>query len=72
MERLIKINDNWEIIEDIHDIIRIIRTHYNCELANELDDEVVDLEYCYNEYIKRYNEFNEYDEYDEDEEDEEW
>ena len=35
---IIFINGNYEIIESLQDISRIIRTHYSYDLANRLDD----------------------------------
>lgn len=31
------INDKWEPLRDLHDVSKIIREHYNYELADELD-----------------------------------
>ena len=31
------IEKHWETINNLRDISRIIREHYNCELADELD-----------------------------------
>ena len=31
------INDKWETLRDLHDVSKIIREHYNYELADELD-----------------------------------
>ena len=34
---MILINDNWEQINDLQDVSRIIREYYNHELADKLD-----------------------------------
>lgn len=35
---IIWINGNWEMIEDLHDVSKIIRKYYNYELADKLDN----------------------------------
>lgn len=49
MARIIRINDNWEYIRDIQDIITIIREYIGDDLANELESEYDDLKYELNE-----------------------
>lgn len=34
---MILINNNWEQIDDLHDVSKIIRENYNGDLADELD-----------------------------------
>lgn len=35
---IIWINGNWEMLEDLHDVSKIIRKYYNYELADKLDN----------------------------------
>ena len=45
---MILINDNWEQVESLHDISKIIRQNFNAELADKLDlliPEYTDEEY---------------------------
>lgn len=35
---MILINDNWEKVEDLSDVSRVIREYYNSELAGIVDD----------------------------------
>lgn len=42
---MIKIDGHWETVNDLHDVIRIIREYYNPELADiaeELLDDLID------------------------------
>lgn len=34
---MVLINDNWQPVESLHDISKIIRENFNAELADELD-----------------------------------
>ena len=35
---MILVNNNWEQVHDLQDISKIIREHYNRDLADELDE----------------------------------
>ena len=41
---MIYIEKHWETIDDLRDISRIIREYYNRELADELDELIVEQE----------------------------
>ena len=45
MARTIQINGTLEYIRNIQDIITVIRTYYNEDLASELENEYYDLKY---------------------------
>lgn len=34
---MLQINGHWETVDSLRDISKIIREHYNYELANEMD-----------------------------------
>lgn len=45
---MILINDNWEQIDNLHDVSKIIREYYNRELADKMDrliPEHTDIQY---------------------------
>lgn len=35
---MINIEGHWEIVNDLHDVSRVIREYYNSELADEMDE----------------------------------
>lgn len=41
---IIWINGNWEMVENLHDVSKIIRKYYNCELADKLDNLISEVE----------------------------
>lgn len=45
---MVLINDNWEPVESLHDISKIIREKFSVELADELDSLIP--EYTDDEY----------------------
>ena len=57
---MILINDNWETINDLHDVSRIVREYYNRELADKMDSliEVLEdkIEYLEDELDDSYSE----------------
>lgn len=44
MSHKILIDTHWENVNDLHDVCRIIREHYNDELANEMDKLIKEFE----------------------------
>lgn len=43
------IEGHWEFINSLSDISRIIREHYNYELADKMDELIPDVDYSDNE-----------------------
>ena len=43
------IEGHWEFINSLSDISRIIREHYNYELADKMDELIPDVDYSENE-----------------------
>lgn len=51
---MILIDGHWEAVNDLHDVSRVIRDHYNNELANKLDEMIEEVE----QVEKRYNDYD--------------
>lgn len=49
---MILINNNWEQINDLHDISRIVRENYSKEIADKIDNLIIDYEEDYEELEK--------------------
>lgn len=47
---MILINGNWEQVNDIHDVSRVIREYYNEELANRIDEINIEPEHSDDDY----------------------
>lgn len=45
------IEGHWEFVNSLSDISRIIREHYNYELADKMDELIPDVGYSDNEYF---------------------
>lgn len=43
------IEGHWEFVNSLSDISRIIREHYNYELADKMDELIPDVDYSENE-----------------------
>ena len=43
------IEGHWEFVNSLSDISRIIREHYNYELADKMDELIPDVDYSDNE-----------------------
>ena len=41
---MMKIEGHWEVIQNLHDVSRIIREYYNYELADKLDNLILEFE----------------------------
>ena len=50
---MILINGNWESVETLRDVSRVVREYYNRELADELD-ELIDVQEFEVEEFKEY------------------
>ena len=47
---MILINGNWEQVEDLQDVSKVIREYYNYELADKLDCLILTSEYSDEKY----------------------
>ncbi len=49
---MIRIEGHWEVVDDLQDVSRIIREHYNRELADRTDELIESLVDAFNDKIE--------------------